>query len=235
MDFTTVEPGKLSIIASGFDARPMSFVQDGKRFGYEPDVAQAVCDRIGLQPVWTNLPMEDFYTALSSGEYDAVWFNQIITQERRAWADFTRPYGRFDEAVLTLEDMPIHEARDLAGKRLAVMDDSISLVQGEPFPQAELVHFPGGTEVLPEMLDSLQRGGVHAVLADALLLMATEASDPAFRVVFQLPTQHPIGVGILPGNRELLEALNQALNGLLIDGTLAKLWGKWIPYKSFPF
>lgn len=235
MDFTTVEPGKLSIIASGFDARPMSFVQDGQRLGYEPAIARAVCDRIGLEPVWTNLPMEDFYTALSSGEYDAVWFNQPITQERRAWADFTRPYGRFDEAVLTLEDSPIHSDQDLVGKRLAIMDDSLSISQGELFPKTEMVHFPGGKQGLPDMLDALRSGDVHAVLNDALILMAAEAEDPAFRVAFQIPTQQPFGVGVLPGNRELLEALNNALNHLLVDGTLAKLWGKWIPYKPFPF
>ena len=42
MDFTTVHPGQLSIIASDFDARPMSFVQDGDRLGYEPAVARAI-------------------------------------------------------------------------------------------------------------------------------------------------------------------------------------------------
>jgi polar amino acid transport system substrate-binding protein len=235
MDFTTVEPGKLSLIASGFDARPMSFVQAGQRLGYEPAVAQAVCDRLGLEPSWTNLPIEDFYTALSSGEYDAIWFNQTITQERRAWADFTRPYGRFDDAVLTLEETDIYEAKDLAGKRLAVVEGSISTLQLEAFPQAEVTQFPGGNQVLPDMLDALKQGSVHALLGNALMLTAIEAEDPLFRVAFQIPAQHPFGVGVLPCNRELLDALNHALNHLIVDGTLAKLWGKWIPFKPFPF
>jgi ABC-type amino acid transport substrate-binding protein len=54
-------------------------------------------------------------------------------------------------------------------------------------------------------------------------------------VAFQIPTQHPFGIGVLPGNRELLEALNQAINQLIVNGTLAKLWAQWVPYKSFPF
>lgn len=235
MDFTTVEPGKLSLIASGFDARPMSFVQAGQRLGYEPAVAQMVCDRLGLEPSWTNLPVEDFYTALSSGEYDAIWFNQTITQERRAWADFTRPYGRFDDAVLTLEESGIHEAKDLANRSLAVVESSVSALQVENFPQAEVITFPGGNQVLPNMLDALKQGSVHAILDNALVLMAMEAEDPTLRVAFQIPAQHPFGVGVLPGNRELLDALNQVLNHLIVDGTLAKLWGQWIPYKPFPF
>ncbi|PSN17093.1 amino acid ABC transporter substrate-binding protein [filamentous cyanobacterium CCP5] len=235
MDFTTVEPGKLSLIASGFDARPMSFVQAGQRLGYEPAVAQVVCDRLGLEPSWTNLPIEDFYTALSSGEYDAIWFNQTITQERRAWADFTRPYGRFDDAVLTLEESGIHGPEDIADKRLAVVEGSISTLQLENLPQAEVIQFPGGNQVLPDLLDALKQGSIHAILGNALMLMAMEAEDSSFRVAFQMPTQHPFGVGVLPGNRELLDALNDSLNYLIVDGTLAKLWGKWIPYRPFPF
>ncbi|HEY9878228.1 MAG TPA: ABC transporter substrate-binding protein [Leptolyngbyaceae cyanobacterium] len=235
MEFTTVCPGKLSIIASDLDARPMSYVQDGQRLGYEPAVARAVSEMLGLEPVWANLPMKDFYVALSDGEHDVVWFNQAITQERRAWADFTRPYGRFDEAVLVLEESPINDVSDLKGKRLGGLDESPNLILTEQFPDLELVTFPGDDQVLPEMLEALRTGKIDALVEDALVLMAAEADDPAFRVAFQIPTQQPFGIGVLPGNRELLEALNHALNTLIIEGTLAKLWAQWIPLKPFPF
>lgn len=235
MDFTTVRPQQLSIIASDFDARPMSVVQDGQRLGYEPAVARAVGALLGLEPVWFNLPMQDFYSALSSGEYDVVWFNQAITQERRAWADFTRPYGRFDEAVLVREESPIFEPSDLRGKRLGGLADSTNLALAEQFPELELVPFPGSDQVLPEMLAALRQGKIDALVDDALVLLAAEADDSSLRVAFQLPTQHPFGIGVLPGNRELLEALNYALNTLIVEGTLAKLWAQWIPYKPFPF
>lgn len=235
MEFTTVSPGQLSIIASDFDARPMSYLQDGQRLGYEPAVARAVGEKLGLKPVWANLPMQDFYSALSNGEHDVVWFNQAITQERRAWADFTRPYGRFDEAVLVLEEGPIYEISDLKGKRLGGLADSTNLALAEQFPDLELVPFPGSDQVLPEMLDALRTGKIDALVDDALVLLAAEADDPIFRVAFQIPTQHPFGIGVLPGNRELLEALNHALNTLIIEGTLAKLWAQWIPFKPFPF
>lgn len=235
MDFTTVKPGHLSIIASDFDARPMSFVQEGDRRGYEPAVARAVCEILGLTPIWFNLPMQDFYTSLSSGNYDVIWFNQAITQERRAWADFTRPYGKFDEAVLVKEDSPINEPKDLQGKRLGGLANSTNLEIVEQFPELELVPFPGSDNVLPEMLAALRAGEIDALVDDELVLLAAEADDTSLRVAFQFPTQHPFGVGVLPGNRELLEALNAALNSLILDGTLAKLWGQWILNKPFPF
>lgn len=213
----------------------MSFLQDGERLGYEPAVARAVCQKLGLQPQWFNLPMADFYTALSSGEHDVIWFNQAITQERRAWADFTRPYGRFDEAVLVRDDSMIQSQADLAGKRLGGLAESTNVALAEQFPELELVPFPGSDQVLPEMLEALRQGEIDALVDDALVLLAAEADDSTFRIAFQLPTQHPFAIGVLPGNRELLEALNAALNELILEGTLAKLWTQWIPYKPFPF
>ena len=235
MSFTTVQPGKLLIIASDFDARPMSYMDGGKRLGYEPAVARAVCDKLGLEPAWVNYPVENFYTELATGAYDVIWFNQAVTQERRAWADFTRPYGRFDEAVLVLEESTIETPQELKGKRLGGLANLSKLELTQQFPDLELVTFSNTDDVLATMLEALKQGEIDAIISDALILLTAEAQDPAFRVAFQLPTQMPFGVGVLPGNRELLEALNAALNTLIAEGTLAKLWAQWIPYKPCPF
>ncbi|WOD37718.1 transporter substrate-binding domain-containing protein [Nodosilinea sp. E11] len=235
MDFTTVHPGQLSIIASDFDARPMSFVQDGERLGYEPAVARALGEVLGLTLAWFDHPPDQFYPTLSTGDYDVVWFSQAITQDRRAWADFTRPYGRFDEAVLVLKASPIRTLSDLAGKRLGTLAGSAPMALAEALPELEWVCFAGAEQTLPNVLSALSQGTVDALVGDALLLLTAEADTTSLRVAFQLPSQHPFGIGVLPGNRELLEALNQALNQLIVDGTLAKLWAQWIPYKPFPF
>lgn len=232
----TVQPGELRIIASPIEARPMSFIDNGERQGYEPAVARAVCDRLGLQPRWFDVPLKDFYTELSTGHYDIIWFNQTITQERRAWADFTRPYGRFDTAVLVREDSPIERREDLSGQCLGVLSESVSQRLIETFPpDVDVVFFEGTERVNREIILALHRGVIDAFLEDALVLMAAEAQDRSVRVAFEIPTQRPFGVGVLPGNRELLEALNETLNSLLVDGTLKKLWGQWIPYKPYPF
>ncbi|MBE9112078.1 amino acid ABC transporter substrate-binding protein [Nodosilinea sp. LEGE 07298] len=235
MDFTTVRPGQLAIIASDFDARPMSFIQEGDRLGYEPAVARAVGEVLGLDPMWFDIEPDKFYPTLSTGDYDVVCFSQAITQDRRAWADFTRPYGRFDEAVLVREDSPIHTVADLAGKRLAAMAGGTSMSLTETLPDLEWMPFKVSAQTRSTLLRALAQNEIDALVGDALPLLTAEADTNTLRVAFQLPTQHPFGVGVLPGNRELLEALNHALNQLIVNGTLAKLWAQWIPYKPFPF
>ncbi|MCG8367552.1 MAG: ABC transporter substrate-binding protein [Pseudanabaenales cyanobacterium] len=235
MSFTTVESGRLSIIASDFDARPISYLEGNNRLGYEPEVARAICNRLGLEPVWFNLPMTEFYTSLSDGKYDVVCFHQVITQERRAWADFTRPYGLFDKAVLVRKDSPIQSPKDLKGLKLGGLAGSTNLESAADFSDPQIIEFNSRNPILPEMLAALRQGELDALVDDELLLQAVEASDPTLRIAFPIPTQLPSGIGVIPGNRELLQALNDTLNQLLEDGTLVNLWRQWIPDKPFPF
>ncbi|MFE4106223.1 substrate-binding periplasmic protein [Almyronema epifaneia] len=232
---STVQPGKLRIIASGFDARPMSYMDEGRRLGYEPATARAVCEKLGLEPVWYDFPLDKFYSQLSSGQYDVVWFSQPVTQKRRAWADFTRAYGRFDVAVLVRDESTIEAVEDLKEVRLGASADSTELDLINQLPDLEIVEFPGSDRLLPEMIEALQAKTIDAVLDDALLLLAVEAMNPDLRVAFEISTQMPFGIGVVPGNRELLDALNYGLNQLIAEGTLAKLWTQWIPYKPCPF
>lgn len=229
----TVTPGYLNIIASDFDARPMSYVVNGVRLGYEPDVTRAVCQRLGLKPTWHNLPMAQFYSSLKTGKYDLVWFNQAITPERQAWADFTRPYGFFDEAILVRADSLVSSPADLAGLRVGGLADSTNLALAESFGNAEIVAFPGSDQVLPEMLRALRAGEIDALIDDELVLLAAAEKDSNLKIAFSVPTQVPFGVAVRPGQTQLLDALNVTLDDLVTDGTLSQLWSKWIPWKSF--
>ncbi|MDJ0705764.1 MAG: transporter substrate-binding domain-containing protein [Leptolyngbyaceae cyanobacterium MO_188.B28] len=235
MSFTTVESGRLSIIASDFDARPISYLEGTDRLGYEPEVMRAICDRLGLEPIWYDLPLSTFYTNLSNGKYDVVCFHQVITQERRAWADFTRPYGLFDKAVLVQKESPVQSPKDLKGLKLGGLVGSTNLETAADFPDPEIIEFNSNQPILPEMLVALRQGKIDALVDDELLLKAVAASDPTLRIAFPIPTQLPSGIGVIPGNRELLQALNDTLNQLLKEGTLVKLWLQWIPDKPFPF
>lgn len=234
----TVQPGYLNIVTSDFDARPMSYLtSDGQRTGYEPELTRAVCRRLALTPVWHNLPMADFYTALSSAkrQFDVVWFNQAVTSARQQLVSFTRPYGLFDEAVLVKEGSGIDAVADLVGKRVGGLADSTNIALVDGFEGAIAVPYPGSDKVLPEMLAALRAGEIDALIDDELVLVVAAREDENLTLAFSLPTQVPFAVGVSLQPRELLEALNGALDALIEDGTMAQLWAKWIPWKPFPF
>lgn len=231
--FTLIEPGSLHIIASDFDARPMSYL-DGDRAGYEPALTRVVCQQLGLEPVWHNLPMADFYPSLQAGLFDVIWFNQAITPERQQWIEFTRPYGLFDEAVLVRADNPAQSPADLAGQRVGGLADSTNIALAESFPNVQTVPYAGSDKVLPEMLAALRSGEIDALIDDELVLLVPAEEDSSLRIAFSLPTQVPFAIGVCQEN-PLRDRLNTILDDLIADGTMAQLWAEWIPWKPFPF
>lgn len=232
----TVQAGVLNIVASDFDARPMSYLTaDGDRTGYEPELARHICKKLGLTPVWHNLPMAEFYTAVRSGDYDCVWFNQAITPERRQSVTFTQPYGLFDEAVLVRADSLVSAPAELAGQRVGGLADSTNIALVEGFPGATAVPYPGSDKVLPEMLAALRAGEIDALIDDELVLLVAAEEDPNLKLAFSLPTQVPFAIGVNSSREALLANLQAALSEAKSDGTMPTLWAKWIPWKPFPF
>ncbi len=231
----TVHSGYLHLVASDFDACPMSYVASDIRSGYEPELARAVCARLGLEPVWHNLPMADFYSSLQTGKYDAIWFNQAITPERQQWVDFSRPYGLFDEAVLVRQERAVRAAADLAGLRVGGLADSTNIALAASFPEVQTVPYPGSDKVLPEMLAALRSGEIDALIDDELVLVVAAEEDVNLKLAFSVPTRVPFAIGVRKGNPELLSAINTTLEDLIADGTMSRLWATWIPWKPFPF
>ena len=237
-EMLTVQPGCLNIVASDFDARPMSYLNEaGYRTGYEPELARIVCDRLNLKPIWHNLPMEAFYSSLEStqnNQYDVVWFNQAITPERQTLVSFTQPYGLFDEAVLVKQSSTTSSPEDLNGQRVGGLADSTNIALVEGFPGAKAVPYPGSDKVLPEMLAALREGEIDALIDDELVLVVAAEEDANLRLAFSLPTKAPFAIGVSKSQPELLKMLEATLAELTADGTLAELWAKWIPWKPFP-
>lgn len=239
----TVQPGHLNIVASDFDARPMSYIDEtGYRTGYEPELARIVCHRLGLEPVWHNLPMEDFYSSLDTRQntrknkqYDVVWFNQAITPERQTLVSFTQPYGLFDEAVLVKTSSTVDKPADLSGQQVGGLAGSTNIALVEGFPNAIAVPYPGSDKVLPEMLAALRAGEIDALIDDELVLVVAAEEDDELRLAFSLPTKAPFAIGVSKSQPELLNKIEEVLAELKADGTLAELWETWIPWKPFPF
>jgi polar amino acid transport system substrate-binding protein len=230
-----VKPGHLHIIASDFDARPMSFLGIHGRTGYEPELARLICQKLGLEPIWHNLPMAKFYTTIQTGDYDVVWFNQAITPERQQWVDFTRPYGLFDEAVLVRSASKIQAPKELAGLCVGGLADSTNIALAATWENVTTVPYPGSDQVLPEMLVALRAGEIDALIDDELVLLVAAAEDSGLQLAFTVPTQVPFAIGVAKQHPELHAALNQALEETIADGSLAQLWHTWIPWKPFPF
>jgi ABC-type amino acid transport substrate-binding protein len=97
------------------------------------------------------------------------------------------------------------------------------------------VPFSGASDdVFGEMLAALRTGSVDAVVDDDVALVPlADAAD--LTVAFTVETRNHWGIAVAKHRPQLRAELDQALDGLVNDGSLRGIWERWMPTLPFPF
>jgi ABC-type amino acid transport substrate-binding protein len=228
---------RLQIACADLEAKPLFWTdEDGKtRHGFEPEVAELVFATAGLEFDWVFLPWNDFLPSVAEGRMDGVWCGQGIIPERLEIVDFTEPYTVFNESVIMRASDCVHTAAELAGKKVGAIANSANMRLAKTFEGVELVPFDGASDdVFGDMIGALRRGEVDAIVDDDVALIPL-AQDGELEIAFTVQTRNPWGMGIRKGNTELLESINAALVKVKVDGSLERIWNRWVPELTYPF
>ena len=232
----TYADGRLTI-ATDAPAYPPWFVNDdptnGK--GYESAVAYAVAEELGFAPDevdWVTVPFNASYQpGAKKFDFD---INQIsITPKRAESVTFSDGYYTAAQAVITEGDSEFADATSLA-----------ELADAKIGAQVGTTSLTAVTEVIqptqdPSVFDdtnaatnALQNGQVDAIVADlpsAFFITAAQLDDGVIVGQFQPTSGETEQFGLLfeQGN-PLVDCVNQALEALESDGTLAELEKRWL-------
>jgi polar amino acid transport system substrate-binding protein len=212
---------------------PMGFKDaSGKIVGFDVDLAKEVFERIGLevrfQPIdWTMKEAE-----LTSGNIDLIWNGYTITEERKEKVAFTEPYLENKQIVVVLADSTINAKADLAGKKVAIQNQSsaVDAVNTEP----ELVaSFDGGEPILfetnNECFMDLEAKRADAVVADEVLARyyIKQRGAEKYKVLEEYFAEEEYGIGVRKEDTKLLAEINKAMNEMREDGTYDEIYLKW--------
>jgi polar amino acid transport system substrate-binding protein len=106
----------LKFICADLDARPLFWTEDNERFGFEPEVAQAIAKEMGEELQWVFLKWADFSPYLLSGKADAIMCGSAITPEREKQFLYSKPYAYFNESVLIRSEITLKNQRTFKAK-----------------------------------------------------------------------------------------------------------------------
>jgi polar amino acid transport system substrate-binding protein len=217
------------------DAPPLfNLSPDGiHRAGYEPAAADLVAGVMGRDIEWVITGWDDMIPMVQRGEVDAVWCGQGMIPERIALVDFTQPYAIFNETTLVRTGDPGNSPNNMSGYKVGAIAGSANLKVAQSIVGAEIVEFTG-PNVFEDMISALRTGAVDAFVDDDVVMIPLAEKDPDFVVAFTAETRNPWGIGVQKGNAELLGELNRALDTVIEDGRLAKVWSDWMPNLPFP-
>lgn len=228
------ETGRQFVV--GFDAEfpPYGYKDDsGEYVGFDLDLAQEVCNRLGWtlvkQPIdWDAKDME-----LNSGAIDCIWNGFTMTGREDEYT-FSKPYVDNSIVYVVRADSDIQTEADLAGKHVITQAGSSALSALQDESKADVVN---SFASLDEIADyntafmNLEAGTNDAIAVDigvAQYQLTTKADK--FRMLEEPLSTEQYAIGFKKGNEELRDQVQATLDEMAEDGTLAEIAAKYKDY-----
>jgi polar amino acid transport system substrate-binding protein len=204
----------------------------GNLEGSDIDIVRQIADAIFGDPdrvQYVVLNIADRATAVAKGQVDIVVNTFTITCERQKQVEFSAPYMAVSQRLMVPRGSGVREVEDLAGRRVCTSRGSTT--------EGVLRKF--GLDVLsltgiPDCVLEMQRGRVAAVSSDDVILAGLAAQDPNTEVVGRALDSARIGVGIRPGEPDLVRFVNGVLEAARADGSLAASNRRWFADRLNP-
>ncbi|WP_413712496.1 ABC transporter substrate-binding protein [Rhizobium sp. Rhizsp82] len=236
--FAFVTPGKFTVAISPGGPPLATYATDAKTVvGADPEYANAIAESLGLELEIVPVAWIDWPLGLVSGKYDAVISNVGVTEERKQKFDFSTYrkglHGFFvkgDSAIASIK-----EPKDAAGLRIIVgagtNQERILLKWSDEDVAAglkpiELQYFDDEAASLL----ALQSGRADVIVQPHAQLVFIAARDKNIKRVGTLsagwPDRSDVAITTRKGSG-IADTLTIATNGLIKDGTYAKILDHW--------
>ena len=195
--------------------------------GYVVMMAQRICDAYGWDLEVMAIGWDGLNPALSAGTLDAVIAGQSMTETRLQEVDMAGPYIYASIVCVTKADSDFADAQglaDLAGGTCTAQTGTIWY--DTCLPQIEGAEMMPEAETAPAMIMAVESGTVDFICTDMptalgavstyddLVILDFSAGDDDFDVSDE---EVNIGISVLKGNTELLDAINAVVGELDAD------------------
>ena len=215
---------------------PMNYKDaDGNLIGFDTELAKAVFENMGYEVIFQEIKWENKYTDLNAGTIDCIWNGFTCNSKdddgvaRTEKVDFSYNYMENQQVVVVKKDSGIKAAADLAGKTGAAEKGSA----GESYAKGlikglEGANVKGFTKQTDCLLEVKSGNADYAVLDVQLAKSYVGKGDYAdLEIVDGMESDlEYYAIGFKKGS-ELTAKVNEQLEALAKDGTIAKLAEKY--------
>ncbi|WP_112181013.1 MULTISPECIES: amino acid ABC transporter substrate-binding protein [Paraliobacillus] len=220
-----MDKGVLTVGTEGTYA-PFTFHDnDGELTGYDVEVIREVAERMGVEVEFMETQWDSMFAGLNSERFDLI-ANQVgINEDRLESYDFSNPYTYSSAVVVAPTDSEdINSFEDLEGLSSA---QSLTSNFGEIAKEngAEIVSVEG----LAQSIELLKTGRADVTVNDKLAVLdyLNQEGDESVQIVAEEDNVSETAFALNQGNEELVEAINEQLEAMREDGTLAEISESW--------
>jgi len=209
---------------------PMGFRDENNNIvGFDIDVAEEVCNRLGIKLVLQTINWLTKENELNTGKIDCIWNGFTITDERKEQVLFTKPYMYNRQVLVVKSDSTLSRLSDFKGKKLALQAGSSAAdaLNASPDFKSKLKEVAEFENNLTALMD-LEKGGVDVVLMDEVVANYNITAKKAdVKVLDEALATEEYGIGFRKNDNALMNKVQETLDAMAKDGTLAKISEKW--------
>jgi len=225
--------GEPLTVGSDIPYPPFEQGKSGSYTGFDVELMEAIGEKIGRTPEFTDTSFETIFRDVAQGKFDAAISAATITEEREKTVAFSDPYYLSEQAILVKEGSEIGGLDELEGKTVAAQQGTTGLELGKEKANAgELRPYPEG----PDAINALKAGTVEAVIIDQPVAQNAVEEEGGVEIAESVPTEETYGIAVAKDNTELLEEINKGLAEVIEDGSYKTIYNKWFhkePPKQF--
>jgi polar amino acid transport system substrate-binding protein len=231
-------------IGSDIAYAPIEFLDESTNepVGLDIDIANALAEKLGVEAKFNNSAFDGLLGALDAERYDAIVSAMTASDERKEQVDFVE-YFNAGSGIIVAAGNPkgVATADDLCGLKVAVQEGTVQVdflvgPEGEPGGQDQKCKDEGkdGIEVLkfptdPEAVQALLSGQADAEMADfpVAAYSATQNEGKIELIPNYQIEPAPYGIALRKSSTALNDALQEAFDAIVADGTYDEILTKW--------
>ncbi len=234
----------------------------GKLHGFDIDVMNEVCRRVGLECEISAQAWKGIIPGLTAGKYDAIIAGMQITDKRLEVIDFAGPYAKTPGSFAALKSSPLAGFKspieavtlnEISAEEKKLIDDMKALLKGKAIGvQTTTTHSNFLDTYFKDIADirkydtqenvllDLSAGRIEAAEASLSYWIPIMKTDQGKNIALFGPAWNGDifglgnGVGVRKEDQDLKALLDKGIRQIHADGTLKKLAEKWFGFDNTP-
>lgn len=214
---------------------PMGYTdpETGEIVGFDIDLAEEVCKRLGIKLVTQPINWDTKEMELDNGNIDCIWNGFTYTEERAEQMNLSQAYMKNTQVIMVKNDSNYSVRGDLSGKTVAVQTGSSgeNAVNGTEDFKNSLGNVISTDTYLNAIME-LDNGTVDAVVLDEKVAETYTKDGNKYKLLKKngaddYLTEEEYVIGFRKNDEALKNKVIDTLKEMAADGTTAKISTDW--------
>ena len=210
------------VVATSPDFPPFENLEGGKVVGIEVDIMKLICEELNYELKFEQIDFDSVIPGVQEGKYTCGMSGITVTEERKANVLFSKVYYVAAQAIVVKEGSGITSKADLEGKKISVQEGTTAedycLDNGYSI---------SGFKSNPDAKNALLTDKVQAWVVDDLTAKQMVEEGDGLVILSEKMTEEPYAFAFNFNDEALVEKIDEILEKLIDDGTVAEIFEKY--------